>query len=131
MALRYAARINSLTHLGITKLDVLSGIGPILKVCTRYRGGDEAIFDHYPYHQTVMHNATRRVRDAAGVGRGHPGCRDERELPQAARDYLAYISDFVGVPVALIGVGPGRDEVIWTGSGRERGHHRRPRRRVA
>ena len=46
-------------------------------------------------------------------------CRDERELPQAARDYLAYVSDFVGVPVALIGVGPGRDEVIWTESGRE------------
>ena len=44
--------------------------------------------------------------------------RDERELPQAARHYLAYISDFIGVPITLIGVGPGRDQVIWTETGR-------------
>ncbi len=118
MALRYAARINSLTHLSITKLDVLSGIGP-LSVCTRYRGGDEAIFDHYPYHQTVMHNATGEYEQLPGWDEDITACRDERELPQAARDYLAYVSEFVGVPVALIGVGPGRDEVIWTQSGRE------------
>ena len=46
------------------------------------------------------------------------GCREESELPPAARDYLAYISDFIGVPVALIGVGPGRDQIIWTEAGR-------------
>jgi adenylosuccinate synthase len=118
VALRYAARINSLTHLSITKLDVLSGIGPI-SVCTRYRGGDEAIFDHYPYHQTVMHNATGEYEQLPGWDEDITACRDERDLPQAARDYLAYVSDFVGVPVALIGVGPGRDEVIWTESGRQ------------
>jgi adenylosuccinate synthase len=105
VALRYAARINSLTHLSITKLDVLSGIGPI-SVCTRYRGGDEATFDHYPYHQTVMHNATGVYEQLPGWDEDITRCRDERELPQAARDYLAYISDFVGVPIALIGVGP-------------------------
>ena len=41
-------------------------------------------------------------------------CRSEEELPAAARDYLRYVADFVKVPIALIGVGPGRDEVIWT-----------------
>ena len=117
VALRYAARINSLTHLSITKLDVLSGIGPI-SVCTRYRGGDEATFDHYPYHQTVMHNATGVYEQLPGWDEDITDCRDERDLPQAARDYLAYIADFVGVPVALIGVGPGRDQVIWTETGR-------------
>ena len=44
--------------------------------------------------------------------------REEADLPQAARDYLGYIADFVGVPVALIGVGPGREQVIWTDVGR-------------
>ena len=39
-------------------------------------------------------------------------------LPQNARDYLAFISDYVGVPIALIGVGPGRDQIIWTEAGR-------------
>ena len=117
VGLRYAARINSLTHLSITKLDVLTGIGPLC-VCTRYRGGDDATFDHYPYHQTVMHNATGVYETLPGWDEDITGCRDERDLPQAARDYLAYIADVVGVPVALIGVGPGRDQVIWTETGR-------------
>ena len=46
-------------------------------------------------------------------------CRSEEELPQNARDYLAYIADFVGVPIALIGVGPGREQIIWTDAGRQ------------
>ena len=60
-------RINSLTHLAITKLDVLTGLGD-LNVCTRYRGAEEATFDHYPYHQTVMHQAIGRVRAPARAG---------------------------------------------------------------
>ena len=117
VALRYARRINSLTHLAVTKLDVLSGLGTLC-VCTRYRGDDEATFDHYPYHQTVMHQATGEYEQLPGWDEDITECRNESELPQAARDYLAYISDFVGVPIALIGVGPGRDQVIWTETGR-------------
>jgi adenylosuccinate synthase len=41
--------------------------------------------------------------------------RSERDLPAAARDYLRFVADFVGVPVVLVGVGPGRDQIIWTG----------------
>jgi adenylosuccinate synthase len=118
VALRYAARINSLTHLAITKLDVLSGLGP-LNVCTRYRGAEEATFDHYPYHQTVMHQATGDYESLPGWDEDLGELRDEQDLPQTARDYLQYISDFVGVPVALIGVGPGREQVIWTEAGRD------------
>jgi adenylosuccinate synthase len=117
VALRYATRINSLTHLAVTKLDVLTGLGD-LNVCTRYRGAEEATFDHYPYHQTVMHQATGEYERLAGWDEDISECRDERDLPQAARDYLQYISEFVGVPVALIGVGPGREQVIWTDAGR-------------
>src|SRR5919199_708986 len=117
VALRYAARINSLTHLAITKLDVLTGLGD-LNVCTRYRGAEEATFDHYPYHQTVMHQATGDYERLAGWDEDISECRDESELPQAARDYLQFVSDFVRVPVALIGVGPGRDQIIWTEAGR-------------
>src|ERR687886_369519 len=117
VGLRYAARINSLTHLSITKLDVLTGIGP-LNVCTRYRGAEEASFDHYPYHQTVMHQAVGDYEQLPGWDEDISECRDESELPAAARDYLAFVSEFVGVPVALIGVGPGRDQIIWTEAGR-------------
>jgi adenylosuccinate synthase len=118
VALRYAARINSLTHLAITKLDVLTGLGN-LNVCTRYRGAEEATFDHYPYHQTVMHQASGDYEQLPGWDEDITECREEHQLPQNARDYLQYISDFVGVPIALIGVGPGRDQVIWTEAGRE------------
>jgi len=117
VALRYATRINSLTHLSVTKLDVLSGVGSLC-VCTRYRGDEGATFDHYPYHQTVMHKATGEYEQLPGWDEDITGCRDEHELPQAARDYLAYVSDVVGVPIALIGVGPGRDQIIWTETGR-------------
>jgi adenylosuccinate synthase len=118
VGLRYAARINSLDFLAITKLDVLSGM-PTLNVCTRYRGPGEATFDQYPYHQTVMHHATGEYEQLPGWDEDITEAREESELPQAARDYLAYVSDFVGVPIGLIGVGPGRDQVIWTGAGRE------------
>ena len=49
------------------------------------------------------------------------GVRTEDDLPEAARDYLRYISDFVGVPITLVGVGPGREQVIWVGDGERRG----------
>src|SRR6201999_2562962 len=56
VALRYAARLNTLTALTITKLDVLSGLDRV-KVCTSYRGAEGAVFDDFPYHQTVLHHS--------------------------------------------------------------------------
>jgi adenylosuccinate synthase len=116
VALRYAARINSLTALAITKLDVLSGF-KTLQVCTRYRGLEGVEFDHFPYHQTALHHSTGEYEELPGWDEDITECRDENELPQNARDYLRYISEFVKVPVALIGVGAARDEVIWTQAG--------------
>jgi adenylosuccinate synthase len=113
VALRYASRINGLTALVVTKLDVLSGFDRI-KVCTRYRGAEGAEFDHFPYHQSVLHHTTGDYIELPGWSEDLSQCREESDLPSTAREYLHYISDFIGVPVALIGVGPGRDEVIWT-----------------
>jgi adenylosuccinate synthase len=114
VALRYAARINSMTALAITKLDVLSGIDR-LQVCTRYRGAEGAEFDYFPYHQTVLHHAAGEYLELEGWSEDISECRSESDLPTAARDYLHFVSEFVGVPIALIGVGAGRDQVIWTG----------------
>ncbi|HVW17966.1 MAG TPA: adenylosuccinate synthase [Solirubrobacteraceae bacterium] len=113
VALKYAARVNGLTHLAITKLDVLSGEDRIA-VATRYRGEEEAIFDVYPYHQSVLHHATGEYEELPGWREDIGECRTEADLPQAAREYLDFVAEFVGVPVALIGVGPGREQVIWT-----------------
>jgi adenylosuccinate synthase len=113
VALKYAARVNGLTHLAVTKLDVLTG-QPRLFVATRYRGEDEAVFETYPYHQSILHHASGEYEELPGWAEDISEARSESDLPQAAREYLDYISDFVGVPVALIGVGPGREQVIWT-----------------
>jgi adenylosuccinate synthase len=113
VALRYAARINSMTALAITKLDVLSGIDR-LQVCTRYRGAEGAEFDYFPYHQTVLHHASGEYADMPGWTEDLSDCRTESDLPDSAREYLRFVAEFVGVPVALVGVGPRRDQVIWT-----------------
>ena len=111
VALRYASRINGLTSLVITKLDVLAGLDP-LRVCTRYRHVEGAVFDDFPYHQSILHNSEAVLEELTGFGE-IGDCRSPEELPQAALDYIGFISEFVGVPVRLVGVGPGRDQVIW------------------
>ena len=118
VALRYAARINSLTALVVTKLDVLTGLETI-KVCTRYRGEDGAEFDHFPYHQSVLHHTVGEYVELPGWSEDIGEARSEDELPQNARDYLAFVEDFIGVPVVMVGVGPGREQTVWTASGRE------------
>ena len=118
VALRYAARLNTLTSLAVTKLDVLSGLDRI-GVCTRYRGVDDAVFDHFPYHQSVLHHATGEAEELPGWSEDLGECRAESDLPGAAREYLDYVAEATGVPVALIGVGPGRDQVIWTRHGEQ------------
>jgi adenylosuccinate synthase len=118
VALRYAARINSLSALCVTKLDVLSGLDRIL-VCTSYRSAEGAQLDHFPYHQTVLHHVEALYEELPGWSEDVGDCRTEDELPAAARDYLAYVADFVGVPVVIVGVGPDRDETIWTAAAQE------------
>ena len=113
VALRYAARLNSMTALAVTKLDVLSGLDRVC-VCTRYRGAEGAEFDHFPYHQTVLHHARGEYIEMQGWTEDLTACRSQDELPAAAREYLQFITDFVRVPIALIGVGPARDQVILT-----------------
>jgi adenylosuccinate synthase len=115
VALRYAARLNSLTALAITKLDVLSGLETV-RVCTSYRSAEGAELTRFPFHQTVLHHASPEYHDLPGWTEDISGVRSEEDLPDAARDYLRYVSEWLGVPIVLIGVGPGRDQVIWTGA---------------
>jgi adenylosuccinate synthase len=117
VALRYAARLNSLSALAITKLDVLSGLERI-RVCTSYRGAEGAEFDSFPYHQTVLHHTSAEYTELPGWREEIGECRSFAELPDAAQEYLSFVGDHAGAPVTLIGVGPGRDQVVWTEAGR-------------
>ena len=115
VALRYATRLNRLSALAITKLDVLSGLDP-LRVATRYRGSEGAVFDEFPYHQSILHSAVADYEQLPGWEDEISTARSESDLPREAREYLAAISDYAGVPVGLVGVGPGREQVIRTGA---------------
>ncbi|HEY1359744.1 MAG TPA: adenylosuccinate synthase [Thermoleophilaceae bacterium] len=115
VALRYATRVNGLTGLVITKLDVLTGVDP-LNVAVRYLGPDGASFDEFPYHQSVLHKVSGELVELPGWQEDISGARSLEDLPDNARAYLDYISDFLDIPIVMVGVGPARDEMIWTGA---------------
>jgi adenylosuccinate synthase len=111
VALRYAVRLNGMDALAITKLDVLSGLDT-LRVAVRYRSREGAVLDRFPYHQSILHSAAPEYEELPGFDADITGCRSLADLPPQARDYLDFIADFVGVPIRLVGVGPGRDQVV-------------------
>jgi adenylosuccinate synthase len=113
VALKYAIRINGLTGLVLTKLDALTGMDPI-GVATRYSGPEGATFEEFPYHQTMVHKARAEFEMLPGWDEDISGARSLDDLPQAARNYVDYVADFLGIPIILAGVGPARDQVIWT-----------------
>jgi adenylosuccinate synthase len=115
VALRYAARLNGFTGLAITKLDVLSGIDP-LRVAIRYRSSEGAVLDEFPYHQSILHGAAAEYEELPGFDGDISGARSEDDLPAEARDYLRFLEEHLNVPVRLVGVGPGRDQVVWMGA---------------
>ncbi len=113
VALKYAVRVNGLTGLVLTKLDVLTGIDP-LHVAVRYLGPEGARFDDFPYHQSILHKVSGDYVELPGWHEDISKCRSVEDLPANAQAYLEYVSDFLGIPVVMVGVGPARDEMIWT-----------------
>jgi adenylosuccinate synthase len=120
VALRYAARLNSLSALAVTKLDVLSGFDT-LKVCTSYSSSKDADFqtDVFPYHQSVLHTAVGEYTELPGWSEDITDAREYDDLPENAKKYLAYLEEAVGVPVVLVGVGPGREQIVWTDAAKD------------
>jgi len=114
VALRYAVRLNAMSALAITKLDVLAGTDPI-KVAVRYRSSEGAVLNDFPWHQSILHTAEAEYEELPGFEGDIGDCRSESELPKEARDYLRFVEEAAGVPIRLVGVGPGRDQVVWTG----------------
>jgi adenylosuccinate synthase len=107
---RYAARLNTLTELVVTKLDVLASFETI-RVCVAYEhSGDR--YEEFPPHQTVFNNALPVYEAMPGWGEDIRGARTLHDLPKEARAYLELIESSLGVGVSWASVGPGRDEVV-------------------
>ena len=108
--LRYASRVNGLTELFVTKLDVLSGF-PTLKVCTAYRAEGET-FEDVPPHQSLFHAAEPVYEELEGWDEDLTAARSIQDLPSAARAYLDRLAELVGVPISVVSVGPGREQSL-------------------
>jgi adenylosuccinate synthase len=108
--LRYAARINGLTELFLTKLDVLTGFGSI-KVCVAYRAEGQR-FEDVPPHQSLFHRAEPVYEEVEGWWEDLAGVTSFPGLPAAARKYVERIADLSGVPVSVVSVGPSREQSL-------------------
>jgi len=108
--LRQAVRLNSLTELCITKLDVLDSFDTV-KVCVGYEADGER-YAHPPYHQSILHRVTPVYEELPGWRTDLTDVTSLDDLPDPARDYVAFLADQCGVPVTLVGVGPGRDQFV-------------------
>lgn len=110
--LRYAVRINGLDELALTKLDVLSGLEK-LKVAVAYARDGEQV-EHFPAEFGVEALAQWKpvYEELPGWEEDITHVRRREDLPDAAQDYVARIEDELGVPITLIGVGPGREQAI-------------------
>lgn len=108
--LRHAVRLNSLSELAITKLDVLDTLDTV-KVCVAYDVGGER-FEHLPYHQSDLHAARPVYEELPGWHTDLTQATEAHHLPAAAHRYLDFLETQVGVPIRLVGTGPGRDQFV-------------------
>ncbi|MGH9072102.1 MAG: adenylosuccinate synthase [Acidimicrobiales bacterium] len=110
--LRQAVRLNSLSEIGLTKLDVLDDFD-VLRVCVAYEDPtDGRCYDYVPYHQSVLHRVVPIYEQFPGWKTDLTGATALADLPPAARAYVNRLSELAGVPVSLVGVGPGREQFV-------------------
>ena len=110
ISLKYSVRVNSLTELFITKLDVLSGLEE-LKLCVGYKYNDEVITD-YPFNQNVLNTAEPVYETFDGWTDDISTVKSFEDLPNNAQSYIKAIEAFIEVPITFISVGPERTENI-------------------
>ncbi len=108
VALRYAARINGLTEIALTKLDVLSGL-ETLQIAVGYKA-DGVDLESFP--AVDLEQVEPVFETVEGWSEPIEGARVRDALPEAARAYVRRLEELVGVPVSMVSVGPGREAII-------------------
>jgi adenylosuccinate synthase len=106
VALRYAIQINGMTHLALTKLDVLDTFDRI-SVCTGYEGGGEMSL---PF--AIGSGAKPTYKTLPGWGQATDRVHAWEDLPRRAHEYVSFIEDAAGIPVSWVSVGPERSQII-------------------
>jgi len=111
VAVRYAARVNGLDAIALTKMDVLDGL-PHIDVCTSYRCGDRTLTE-FPGNVRQLAACRPVYERLPGWSKPTGGVRSYGELPAEARSYIARLEELTGVPVGIISTGSDRDETIF------------------
>jgi adenylosuccinate synthase len=106
VGLRFAARVNGMTSLALTKLDVLSSFEEI-PVCVRYRLPDGSETDEFPAHQSDFHHARPVYETLPGWGEPLDGT-----LPPPAQRYVRFVEEALDLEVCMIGTGAEREQVV-------------------
>jgi adenylosuccinate synthase len=107
---RYATRVNGITDLFLTKLDVLSSLERV-PICVGYDVDGER-FDEMPLTQTGFHHAVPVYQELPGWFEDISHCRTLEELPANARAYVDRLQELAGARISAIGVGPGQEQTI-------------------
>jgi adenylosuccinate synthase len=110
VAARYSVMVNGVTGICLTLLDVLGGFDT-LQVCTAY-DLDGARDDYFPPDAPTLERATPVYETLQGFSQEIGTAQGWEQLPAQARTYVKFIEDFVGVPVEIVSVGPGREQTI-------------------
>jgi adenylosuccinate synthase len=110
VALRYAVRVNGLTEIALTKLDVLSHFDTI-KIAIAYDSLGER-YEEFPRQQRVLYNCAPVYEEHEGWSTDITGIRQYDDLPKAAQRYIERIEGIAGVPITSVSVGPGRDATL-------------------
>ena len=107
---RYAARLNTLTELVVTKLDVLSKF-ETLRICVGYDYEGER-FTEFPPHQTIFNKCRPVYEEFPGWGEDITGAKEVDELPKEARAFVDAIEESTKTPVTWVSTGPARDQIV-------------------
>ncbi|HEV2132306.1 MAG TPA: adenylosuccinate synthetase, partial [Longimicrobiaceae bacterium] len=110
VVVRYAARVNGLTGLAVTKLDVLDTL-PELQIATGYRAEGE-LLDDVPGDLGLLESAEPVYETLPGWRRSTADARRWNDLPDAARAYLRRTEELTGVPIWYVSIGTRRDQII-------------------
>ena len=113
VALRYATQINGLTAIALTKLDVFDTLTD-LQVCVAYRYKGEQITT-FPSSLNVLEECEPVYETLPGWQQPLTEARNATDIPQRTKDYVAYVSDYLSVPIPLISVGPDRNQIVELG----------------
>jgi len=107
---KYSVRLNGLTEIALTKLDVLSHFDT-LKICVGYEY-EGKVYNEMPCHQTVFHKCTPVYEEIEGWKTDISIVDSYDKLPQAAKAYIDRLQEITGVPITMISVGPSRTQTI-------------------